>query len=92
MAPVVWSVKCTFEGKILGSDPNLTFCVLIILLTNFVKKMYTDLTIHCILKLAYFHCNEVFIFCYATKEEVKNEILNLLFKKATRRGNILLKY
>ena len=35
MTPVAWSVKCTSEGKILGSDPNLTFCVLIILLTKF---------------------------------------------------------
>ena len=31
-APVVW---CTFGGKILGFDPNLTFWVLIILLTKF---------------------------------------------------------
>ena len=35
MTPVVWSVKCTSGGKIMGSDPNLTFCVLIILLAKF---------------------------------------------------------
>lgn len=37
-------------------------------------------------KLADFHCAEVFNFCFATEEavgeEVKNEILNLLSKKA----------
>ena len=51
MAPVVWSIKCTFGDKILGSDPNLTFCVLIILLTNFhvcaikqSEKTHTGLT------------------------------------------------
>ena len=46
MTPVIWSVKCTFGGKILGSDPNLTFCVLIILLhlNNNTEKTHTDLT------------------------------------------------
>ena len=37
------------------------------------------------------HCNKVFSFSYATKEKVKNKILNLLFKKPTRRGNIFAK-
>ena len=52
MTPVVWSVKCTIGGKILGSDPNLTFYVLIILLTKFYafalkwsEKTQTELTI-----------------------------------------------
>ena len=51
MAPVMWSIKCTFGAKILGFDPNLTFCVLIILLTNFhvcaikqSEKTHTGLT------------------------------------------------
>ena len=51
MSPVMWSIKCTFGGKILGFDPNLTFCVLIILLTNFhvcaikqSEKTHTGLT------------------------------------------------
>ena len=47
------SVKCTFGGRILGSDPNLTLWVLIILLTKlhactlkWCEKTHTDFTIH----------------------------------------------
>ena len=35
MTPVIWSVKCASGGKIMRSDQNLTFRVLIILLTKF---------------------------------------------------------
>ena len=51
MVPVVWSVKCSSGAKILGSDPQLTFCVAIIRLTKFHacalkwgEKARTDLT------------------------------------------------
>ena len=37
------------------------------------------------------HCNKVFNFSYVTKEKIKDKILNLLFKKPTRRGNIFAK-
>ena len=37
------------------------------------------------------HCNKVFNFSYATKEKIKDKILNLLFKKPTRRDNIFVK-
>ena len=53
MAPVVCSVNCTFGGKDSGSDPNLTFCILIILSANFhayalkwSEKTLIDLTVY----------------------------------------------
>ena len=53
MAPVVCPVKCSFGSKDSGSDPNLTFCVLMILLTNVhacalksSEKTLIDLTVY----------------------------------------------
>ena len=53
MAPAVCSVKCSFGGKDSGSDPNLTFCILIILSANFhayalksSDKTLIDLTVY----------------------------------------------
>ena len=84
MTTAVCSVKYTFGGKILGFDPNLIFCVLIILLKKFhtcaLNEVKNHIQVSLLFDILLNVCPESRLLIFARRFFQKDHNLKVKFK------------